>query len=113
MYHDVAVELPLQPLSGEALVPVSANHRDDAKADIHARGFWGRRQGVSFDIRVFHPNAPSYYQTQVVSLFCRHELEKKCEYGDCVELASFTLLVFSTFGGLGREASIFCSRLAD
>ena len=30
-----------------------------------------------------------------------------------VEFASFMPLVFSTFGGLGREASIFYSRLAD
>ena len=43
-------------------------------------------------------------------------LEKKREYGDgihSVESASFTPLVFSTFGGLGREASIFYSRLAN
>ena len=42
--------------------------------------------------------------------------EKKREYGDrvrSVESASFTPLVFSTFGGLGREASIFYSHLAD
>ena len=32
--YDVAVEPPLQPLTGKALVPPSANHRDDARADI-------------------------------------------------------------------------------
>ena len=114
--HDVAVEPPLQPLTGEAIVPASANRKDDARADIHARGFWGRRQGAFFDIRVFHPNAPSYRRTKVGSLFRRHELEKKREYGDrvrSVESASFTPLVFSTFGGLGREATIFYSRLAN
>ena len=114
--HDVAVEPPLQPLTGEALVLASANRRDDARADIHARGFWGRWQDAFFDIRVFHPNAPSYCRTQVGSFFCRHELEKKREYGDhvrSVESASFTPLVFSTFGGLGREATIFYSRLAS
>ena len=114
--HDVAVEPPLQPLTGEAIVPTSANCRDDARADIHARGFWGRRQGAFFDIRVFHPNAPSYRRTQVGSLFRRHELDKKRAYADrvrSVESASFTPLVFSTFGGLGREATIFYSRLAN
>ena len=40
--HDVAVEPPLKPLTCEALVPTSANCRGDARADIHARGFWGR-----------------------------------------------------------------------
>ena len=38
---DVAVEPPIQPLTGEALVPASANLRDDARADICARDFWG------------------------------------------------------------------------
>ena len=46
--HNVAVEPPLQPLTGEAIVPTSGNHRDDARADIHARGFWGRRQSAFF-----------------------------------------------------------------
>ena len=39
-----------------------------------------------------------------------HELDKKRAYADrvrSVESASFTPLVFSTFGGLGREATIF------
>ena len=38
------------------------------------------------------------------------------EYGDCikeVELASFTLLVFSTTGGMGNEAIEFYRQLAD
>ena len=30
-----------------------------------------------------------------------------------IEFALFALLVLSTFGGLGREATIFYSRLAD
>jgi len=65
---------------------------------------------------VFHSNAPSYLRTQPASLFRRHKLEKKREYGDRirnVECGSFTLLVFSTFGGLGREAVVFYSLLAD
>ena len=37
----LAVEPSLQPLTGESLVPTSADHRDDAQANIHARGFLG------------------------------------------------------------------------
>ena len=48
MCHGVAVEPPLQPFTGETLVPASA--RDDGRADIHARDFWGRCQSVIFDI---------------------------------------------------------------
>ena len=60
--HDV-------PLTGESITPGSANcDDDDAQADIHynyARGFW---EGAFFNIRVFHPNAPSYRHTQIGSL---------------------------------------------
>ena len=37
--HDVVIEPPLQPLTGENVVPATANRQDDARADIHARGF--------------------------------------------------------------------------
>ena len=79
--HDVAIEPPLQQLNGEAIVPGTANWQDEIHADIHARGFWGRRQGAFFDVRVFHPNAPSYRNSTIPSIYRRHEQEKK-EYGD-------------------------------
>jgi len=44
----------------------------------------GRHQSAFFDIKVFHPNAPSYLRTHPASLFWRHKLEKKQEYGDRV-----------------------------
>ena len=40
--HDVAVDSPLQPLSGESIPPTTAINGDDDQEDIHARGFWGR-----------------------------------------------------------------------
>ena len=63
----------------------------------------------------FRPKFQIKY-TRFASLFHRHELEKKREYGDRirnVDCESFTPLVFSTFGGLGKEATIFYNRLAD
>ena len=69
-----------------------------------------------FDIRVFRPNAQSYRNTSIPSAYRRHEQQKKREYGDRVrevELASFTPLVFSTTGGMGKEAVTFYRRLAE
>ena len=43
--HNFAVEPPLSSLDGEAIAPASAN-RGEARADVHATGFWGRRQGA-------------------------------------------------------------------
>ena len=53
--HDVTAEPPLLPLNGELITPSSANCSNAARADIHARGFWGRRQGALFDVRVSIP----------------------------------------------------------
>ena len=44
--HDVVIEPPPQPLTGENVVPATANKQDDATADIHARRFWGRQQSA-------------------------------------------------------------------
>jgi len=57
--YDVAIESPLQPLTGESIEPRSANRQHEARADIHAKGFWGQQQSAFFDVRVFHPNARS------------------------------------------------------
>ena len=114
--HDVEKEPPLMPLTGETIVPLTANRRDDARADIRARGFWGRQQNAFFDVRVFHPNAPSYRNQSIPTAYQRQEQTKKREYGDRIrqiEMASFTPLVFSTTGGMGREATAFYKRLAD
>ena len=111
--HDVAVKPPLQLLTDEAFVPASTNHRDDARVDIHARGFWDWQQG---DIRVFHPNTPSYRWTQVGSLFRRHELEKNENMETVFEVWSQPFLYLWCFLPLvvfSREATIFYSRLAN
>ena len=114
--RNVESEPPLLPLTGENIVPLSANRRDDARADIRATGFWGRQQCAFFDVRVFHPNAQSYRHSSISSLYRRHELAEKREYGDRireVENGSFTTLVFATTGGMGREATLLYKRLVD
>ena len=111
--HNVATEPPLQPLSGETLSARSANSNDNARLDIHARGFWNNHQDAFFDVRVFYPNAPS---NRSVDAYRRHKQAKKREYGQRVrdiERGVFTPLVLSTNGGIGKEATIFYKRLAD
>ena len=54
--------------------------------------------------------------SSISAVYRRHEMMKK-EYGDRprvweVELASFTPLVFSITGGMGREGTVFYCRLA-
>ena len=114
--HNVATEPLMQPLTGETLTLRSANSEDGARLDIRARGFWNRSQDAFFDVRVFHPNAPSNHSTNHSSAYRKHELMKKREYGQRVrdvEHGVFTPIVFTTTGGMGREAATFYKRLAD
>ena len=111
--HNVAIEPPLQPITGETLTARSANTDDNARLDIRARGFWNGSQDAFFDVDVFSPNAPSNCSTDA---YRRHEQAKKRDYGQRVrevERGVFTPLVLSTNGGMGKEAATFYKRLAD
>ena len=104
--HDVLIEPTLQQLTGESLHERTANITDDARLDIAARGFWISGQGAFFeffDIRVFNPMARRYE--------CQ-ELNKAYEINE-VEHDSFTSLVMTALGGMGRETSKFYSRLSE
>ena len=72
--HDVVIEPPLQPLTGENVLPATANRQDDARADIHARGFWDHQQSAFFDVRVFHPNARSYRNSSISAVQYRSKV---------------------------------------
>lgn len=114
--RETEIEPTLQPLDGEVILPRSSNKQDDARVDIKTIGFWGRQQSAFFDVRIFHPNAPSSRNTSINAQFRKHELAKKREYGDRVrevENGSFTPLVFSTTGSASRETTVVYKRLAD
>ena len=55
-------------LTGRPLATLASAIRSEARGDVRVTGFWGRRQDAFFDVRVFHPNAPSYLRTQPASL---------------------------------------------
>ena len=78
--QEVSTEPPLQPLTGEWLTR-SANKEPNARLDIRARGFWDGMQDAFFDVRVFHPLAPSYRSQKVSALYRQHESKKRLEYG--------------------------------
>ena len=111
---DVCIEPELQPVDGMVPRYATANIEDNARSDIRARGFWGSRQQCAFfDIKVFNPNAPSYKRT---SCYINHERMKKRGYEQRIneiEHGSFTPLIFSTSGGMGKSATIFYKRLAS
>ena len=69
-----------------------------------------------FDVRVFNPHAFSNRNQTPSACYRKHEREKKRAYAQRileVEHSSFTPLVFSATGGMGREATCFYKRLAS
>ena len=110
MCHNVALEPSLTPLSGERLRHKTANTEDGACLDIRAQGFWGERyQSAFFGVRVFNPFAPSNTNSTPESVYKRHKNEKIRNYEEIVrevEHGSFTPLVFSATGGMGKAATV-------
>lgn len=112
--HDVQVEPQLETLTGEVLHS-SANTSDEARLDVCARDFWVRGQRAFFDVRVFNPFAKSHLNQKLATTFTTNENEKKRQYNQRViqiEHGSFTPLVFTPYGGNGREAERFITELA-
>ena len=106
---NVAVEPGLQQLSGEELSGASANRDEGARMDVAADGFWGKStERAFFNIQVFNPHAPSNRQSSLPATYKKHEQEKKRQHLQhiCnVENSTFSTLVFSSVGGMAREAT--------
>ena len=90
-----------------------SNSCDEARLDVSVRGFWQRGQCAFYDVRVFNPFAKSHQKLDTA--FRSNEKEKKRQYNQRVievEHGSFTPLIFTPYGGNGREAEQFIPELA-
>ena len=115
--NDVQIEPNLQPVPQNVRFGTSANVTEGARLDISANGFWGSRYEKTFvDVIVFNPHSDTAQSTSISACYTRHEKEKKRQY-ECrvceIEHSSFTPLVFSTTGGMSKQATIFYKRLAS
>ena len=110
---DVRVEPHLLPLADQNIV--RGNTADNARLDVSGNGVWGPAEKTFLDIRVMHPNSPSYINKDIAQVYKEHEREKKRAYNERiiqVEKGTFTPIVVSTFGGMGQEAESFHKRIA-
>ena len=113
---NVEKEPLLQPLSGEVFKYSTTNTRDNARLDLSAEGFWTRGERAFFDVRVFDPVAPSYIDQRLQTAHRLHEEQKRRMYEERVinvEHASFTPLIFTIAGGMGKEAQKVYSNIAE
>ena len=71
---------------------------------------------IFFDIRVFDSNAKWYEAKTRLSCYRTNEMEKKRKCNERiwqVENGSFTPLVFSINGGMGKKANKYYSQIAE
>ena len=109
---EMKIEPELIPSNNET----AGNVAEKARLDISARAIWGIQKNTFFDIRVTHPNATSNMTKSLEAIYESNENQKKRFYNDRVlhvEKASFTPLVFTTTGGMGKECTQFNKRLAE
>ena len=101
---DVKTEPELIPIDSD--YKVAGNTAEKARLDVSSVGLWSPLQRNFMDVRIFHPNAPSYQKKSLKSLYETHERQKKAAYNSRViqvEKSTFTPMVLSTFGGMGEE----------
>ena len=93
-----------------------SNNSNETKADIRIRGFWEQGQQVSFDLMAFDPDACRYCNKSLQQCHVMNEQEKKRAYSERIlqiDPGTFTPLVFSVNGSMGRECQKFYSGLTQ
>ena len=111
---DIKIEPELMPLGNSETQ--SSNTAEKARLDVSAVGIWSSMERTFLDIRVMHPNSPSYMDTTPDQLYSQHEREKKRMYNDRilqVEKGSFSPLIFTTTGGMGPGCTKYHKRVAE
>ena len=102
--------------TGEEFNERTSNLKDEARVDVCGRGSWTTGQLAFFDVRVFNPNAKRYSNQELSKTYEVNEKGKKKHYKERilqVEHGTFTPLVMSATGGMGRECHKFYSRLSE
>ena len=115
VFKEVRVEPQLQSLTGKPFAPSTATG-NEVRLDVCARGFWQAGQKAFFYVRVFNPNARKYAKQELWKTYQLNEKEKKRLYNERivqVKHGTFTPLVMSATGGMGRESSKFYSKLSE
>ena len=113
--YDVQTEPLLEPLTGETFELRSTITAPEARLDVSARGLWEGHQKAFVDVRVVNPLAMRYQDQDPTRILESNAKEKKRQY--CrrvleIENGTFTPLIFTTNGGMGRECQVFYNRIA-
>ena len=75
---DVKTEPELLPIGGSTVA--SSNVSEKARLDVSAVGIWSPMERTFLDVRVVHPNSPSYNGKKIDKIYDQNEKEKKKEF---------------------------------
>ena len=70
------IEPELIPIESD-YTNMTGNTAEKARLDVSSVGLWSPMERNFMDIRVFHPNAPSYQKKSLKSLYEANERQKK------------------------------------
>ena len=110
---DVRIEPELMPLDNNLMR--NGNNAENARLDVSGIGVWGPFERTFLDIRIMHPNAPSYVDKSIDQVYIAHEKENKRAYSERViqmEKGTFTPIgggwIGLRIGGFGKYFSPDC-----
>ena len=112
---DIRVEPQLQPLTCEPFAS-STSTENEMRLEVCARGFCQAGQMKFFDVGVFNPHARRYTKQELSKTYQFNEKEKNRLYNERImqdKHGTFTPLVMSATGSMGRESSKFYSQLSE
>ena len=72
---DVRIEPELMPLDNNLMR--NGNNAENARLDVSGIGVWGPFERTFLDIRVMHPNAPSYVDKSIDQVYTPLEKGKE------------------------------------
>ena len=93
---DVRIEPELMS-TGNVETGSGSNKAEKARLDVSAVGVWSSMERTFLDVRVMHPNSPSYSDKSIEQIYLQNEREKKAKYNNRilqVEKGSCTPLIF-------------------
>ena len=113
---DVETEPSLQPVIDKTGYAQTAVLGDEARPDVRARGFWRDGQNAFFDVMITNADCKSNRSKTVPGVLRKAEGDKKRGYNRrimLVEQGTFTPLIFTTDGAMGRECQKYHKQLAE
>ena len=74
--HNVQIEPELLPIESDN-PPRRGNTTEKARLDVAGVRVWGAYEKSYLDVRIVHPNYPSYVNKPINDVYVSHEQEKK------------------------------------